>query len=249
MEKRAVINELKKLYSNIPPDKAAIFKEFILIIWLQNMQSIRINKKLINGIFTNYSAGCTLYNWPLLKEEILDNLNTNPGNAADTFSLQPATNPKLAEVQNQFSHQNLLHLFIEKIGMQLADLEMISLFLSYHVFTQDNQLFGDCYNTTRQLLRFFAAFFRPPSQLAKYYILYRMLELDKRPHYETLLYLKEDLVSDIMEEDDFLDQFEAYNKASFNDQLISASHYNLLREENQFTLHPQFLMDELNNKN
>ena len=248
MERRAVINELKKLYGNIPPAKAEIFKEFILVIWLQNMQRIRINTKLINGIFKNYSAGCILYNWTLLKEEILADLKTNPGKEANNFSLQPATNPKLAEVLNQFTHQNVLHLFIEKIGMQLEDLDMISLFLSYHVFTRDNQLFGDCYNTTRQLLRFFATFFRPPSQLAKYYILDRMIGLDKRPHYETLLYLKEDMVPDMMEEDEFLDQFEKYNEASFEDRLISASHYNLLREENQFTLHPQFLMDEIYNK-
>ena len=248
MERRAVINELKKLYRNIPPAKAEIFKEFILIIWLQNIQSIRINKKLINAIFTNYLGSSTLYNWTLLKEEILNDLKNNPDKEAVNFSMRPATNPLLSEVLNQFTHQKVLGLFIEKIGMQLEDFDMISLFLSYHVFTRDNQLFGDCYNTTRQLLRFFATFFKAPSQLSKYYILDRMIGLDKRPHYETLLYLKEDMVPDMMEEPEFQDQFEKYNEASFEDKLIRASHYHLLREENQFTLHPQFLMDELYGK-
>ena len=114
MERRAVINELKKLYSDIPPAKAEIFKEFILIIWLQNIQSIRINKKLINAFFTTYSANSTLYNWTLLKEEILNDLKTNPGKEADNFSLQPATNPLLTEVLKEFTHKKILNLLDRK---------------------------------------------------------------------------------------------------------------------------------------
>lgn len=246
MEKRAVINELKKLYSKIPPAKIEIFKEFILIIWLRNINGTKIEKKRFSSMFNNYAAGCTLYEWPDLLQEILLYMHINTNNKEPDYAHQIAINTKLGEVLTRFDRQEILQLIIKKIGMQLEDLNMIALFFSYHVFTQDNQLFGTCYDTNLELLRFFATFFRPPSEMAKYYIIKRMIDSDYKSGYESLLYFKEDMVPDVMSKADFFMEFEAYHGKSFDETLSRSLRYNLLRED-EYTLRPKYLPDAIDN--
>lgn len=246
MEKRAVINELKKSYSNISTSKIEIFKEFILIIWLRNINGTKIEKKRFSSMFINYAGDRILYDWSSLLQEILLFMNVNPNNKEPDYAHQIAINTKLGEVLTLFDRKQILHLLIQKIGMQSEDLNMITLFLSYHVFTQDNQLFGTCYDTTRELLRFFATFFAPPSELAKYYILYRMIECKYHSGYEALLYLKEDLVPDVMSEKDFFIQYEARLEKSFDENLSRSLRSNLLRED-EYSLRPKYLPDAIDN--
>ena len=173
-------------------------------------------------------------------------MRINPNNKDPDYASQIAINTKLGEVLTQFERQEILQLIVQKIGMQLENLNMIALFFAYHVFTQDNQLFGTCYDTTRELLRFFATFFAPPSEMAKYYILYRMIECQSHSGYEELLYLKEDLVPDVMSEGDFFRQYEARLGKSFDENLSRSLRSNLLRED-EYSLRPKYLPDAIDN--
>ena len=107
-------------------------------------------------------------------------------------------------------------------------------------------MFNTCYNTNLEIFRFFATFFRPPSQMAKYYIIHRMIGSLSQCGYETLLYLKEDLVPDVMSEEDFYTAYEAFHNMSFDERLSRSLRSNLLRED-EFTLRPKYLPDALDN--
>ena len=215
MERSDIISELKVLYQQIPTHKMEIFKEFLLIINLKNISGNSIREDWMEEIFTNYSGASTLYNWTDLKDNIISYLHAHPEEKHFNYAIDILKYTKLRDAVATFHHKEIMFLFNQKTGLTLLDLDTVSVFLSYHLFTYDNFIYRTCYNTTRDLLRECATLYRPPTILSKYYILDRILSNKKYYTNNSLWFLKNDLVPAIMSEKSFLDQFLLVNKMDF----------------------------------
>lgn len=215
MEKRDIIKELEVLYKQIPAEKLEIFKEFILIINLKNISGNSIEESKLEQLFDTCSGASTLYDWESLKNNIINYLHARPNEKHFNYATDIVKYTKLGEVVYTFHHREILYLFKQNSGLTLSDLDTVSVFLSYHLFTYDNFIYRTCYNTTRDLLREYATLYRPPTILSKYYILDRILSNKKCYTNNSLKYLKNDLVPEIMSEKSFLDQFLLVNEVSF----------------------------------
>ena len=219
MERSEIIKELEEQYNQIPAHKMEIFKEFLLIINLKNISGNSIREDKMEEIITNYSGAGTLYNWTGLKENIFSYLHAHPEEKHFNYAMDIVKYTRLGKALDEFKYKKLLLLLSTKTGVQLEDINTVALFLSYHLFTQDGFIYNTCYNTTRDLLRFFATFFAPPSDLSKYYILDRMLSGKYHHNSNCLTYLKEDLVPEMMTEEQFFSEFLLLNNISFEASL------------------------------
>lgn len=230
MQRKEIIRELELLYQAIPANKMIIFKEFMLAINLNNISRYYVSEKQIRELFLNLSGTSALYDWNSLRNSIIAYMRNNENKTHTINGRDIVLKTVLRDVLHDFTYRNLLVIYFTKVGVQYKDFTNFSIFLSYHLFTEDNFMFRTCETLNKKLLRFFSRLFNNPpkrdffiikpsklypSTLSKYYILHSMLPNEEPHNYNTLMALKADLVPEIMTESFFSWQFSQLNKISF----------------------------------
>ena len=107
MQRKEIITELTILYSRIPIEKIEIFKEFLLIINLQNISGNSIREDKMLEIFRRLSGASMLYDWSGLKDNIINYLHAHPDEKDFNYAMDIPKYTKLGEVLSEFSQQKL----------------------------------------------------------------------------------------------------------------------------------------------
>lgn len=193
-----ILNKYKTFPSLTEISELKILNEFLLIINLVNIPGNTINSEQIEKVFVKYSGDAKLFNWEKLKNEIINYLSLN-GNGDYGRSLTNNTDLKI--IIGKYDIRNIIKELFNYVGVEFKTLIEICDFFAYYAFSdwyQEDFIHPTCYNTIRKILHFFAELFTPPSELAINYINYRIWVTDINS-YNSLIYLRDDLVPNIMD--------------------------------------------------